>query len=183
MKVTLSVALDLTASSWIWTTEFTGSSAPAGSRAFRKTLTSPAGKSAIYADIIITTDNFYVLYVNGALIGQRTNTNDWQQAGRFCVGLGPTTNVIAVNGTNEAIGRAGVLAAIQVRYQDGTSSTSISDVSWKATSSLPSGFQSTTFNDVSWPAAVISGTYAGYPYAPIPIPAGPIGVCAGCNAT
>ncbi|KAF4612396.1 hypothetical protein D9613_003568 [Agrocybe pediades] len=157
LQVTFTLGLDLASSSWIWTTEFTGSQD-------------------------ITVDNFYVLYVNGAVIGQRTSSNNWQQAGRFCVGLSPTTNVIAVNGTNEAIGRAGVLAAIQVTYSDGTITTSISDVSWKATSSLPSGFQTTTFNDASWPAAVISGGYAVWPYAPITTPAGPAAACAGCIA-
>ncbi|KAF8149333.1 hypothetical protein B0H34DRAFT_733295 [Crassisporium funariophilum] len=177
-------ALDLSGSSWIWTTEYNAASgAPAGSRAFRKTLTAPAGKIAIYADIIITTDNFYLLYVNGASVGSRTNTNDWQQAGRFCIGLSPTTNVIAVNGTNESIGRAGVLAAVQVFYTDGTSSTAVTDVSWKAITSLPTGFQAVTFNDASWAAAVISGTYGAFPYAPIPVP-GTSSICArSCIAT
>ncbi|KAF9558776.1 hypothetical protein CPC08DRAFT_819126 [Agrocybe pediades] len=165
VQVAFTFGLDLASSSWIWTTEFTGSQ-----------------PTAIYADILITADNFYVLYVNGAVIGQRTSSNDWQQAGRFCVGLSPTTNVVAVNGTNEAVGRAGVLAAIQVTYSDGTTTTSISDVSWKATSSLPSGFQATTFNDASWSVAVISGGYAVWPYAPITTPAGPAAACAGCIA-
>ncbi len=48
-------ALDITQSNWIWTNETDSSgNAPIGHRAFRKTITSPIGKCAVCAKVVLT---------------------------------------------------------------------------------------------------------------------------------
>src|SRR5829696_5551396 len=76
--------------SWIWTPEATTPTAPAEPRAFRKAL-----GGAVSAEIAITADDLYTLWVNGKQLGSTTGAvNEWQQARRFFTALDPTRNVI-----------------------------------------------------------------------------------------
>src|SRR5690349_2574497 len=121
--------------SWIWTPEATTPVAPAEPRAFRKTLTST--KQAVSAEISITADDLYALYVNGKLLGSTTGAdNEWQQARRFQTALDPARNVIAVRTNNGAGSPAGLLAVIRVTYADGTTETINTDASWKASKTV-----------------------------------------------
>ncbi|CAK5270015.1 unnamed protein product [Mycena citricolor] len=112
-------ALDFSASQWIWTTDVSNGLAPVATRAFRKEFVARAGKTPVEADIIITTDNSFDLYVNDNLVGSSV---DWRYAARFCVPLTDCLNVFAVNATNGGLApnlaapnAAGLLVAIQMR--------------------------------------------------------------------
>ena len=68
---------------WIWTPEATTPVAPAEPRAFRFALTGGGT-----AEIIITADDSYKLWVNGKLLGETAGAeNEWQGARRFTATL------------------------------------------------------------------------------------------------
>ncbi|PFH45604.1 carbohydrate-binding module family 67 protein [Amanita thiersii Skay4041] len=125
------------------TLDFTGAN---GSRKFP----TPADKKAVCAEILITTDNDMVLYVNGNKIGTGDN---YQISLRYCVRLDPVLNVFAVRGYNQW-GPTGVLAAIQITFADGSATSFVTDTAWLANAVVP-GFEAPSFDDSQWPPAVI----------------------------
>ncbi|KAJ7243386.1 hypothetical protein B0H12DRAFT_1236424 [Mycena haematopus] len=159
-------ALDFGASQWIWTDEISGGNAPIGSRAFRKDFAPPLGKTPVQANIIITVDNGLTLYVNGDQIG---TGSDFRYAEAFCVALQPCLNVFAVTGVNTG-GPAGLLAAIQITYSDGSTSTIVSDTTWRASTTVPTGYEQLSFDDNSWTPAITQGAYGIAPWGQISIP-------------
>ncbi|KAF7353670.1 hypothetical protein MVEN_01051900 [Mycena venus] len=165
-------ALDFSASTWIWTSDVSGGNAPVGARAFRKDWTPPLGKTPVQADIIMTVDNGFTLYVNGV---EQGTGGDFRYAQRFCVALYPCLNVFAVTGVNAATSPnpAGLLAAIQITYSDGTTSTIVSDTTWRASITVPTGYEQLSFDDNSWKPAVAEGAYGVAPWGQIPIPSDP----------
>ncbi|KAJ7043111.1 lectin [Mycena alexandri] len=165
-------ALDFGASKWIWTNEVSGGNAPVGARAFRKDFTAPLGKTPVQADIIITVDNSFSLYVNGAEVG---GGGDFLKAERFCVPLHPCLNVFAVTAVNGATtpNPAGLLAAILVTYSDGTTSTIVSDTTWRYSISVPNGYEQLSFDDNSWAPSIAEGAYGVAPWGQISIPSAP----------
>ncbi|KAJ7611619.1 lectin [Roridomyces roridus] len=165
-------ALNFDASTWIWTNEVSGGNAPPGTRAFRKDFVAPLGKTPVQADIIMTVDNGFTLYVNNVSVG---TGDDYRFAERFCVPLYSCLNVFAVAATNAATtpNPAGLLAAIEITYSDGTTSTIVSDTTWRYSISVPSGFEDLTFDDNSWPPAIAEGAYGVSPWGQIGIPSNP----------
>lgn len=110
----------------------------------------------------LCSDDHYTLYVNGASVG----------SGSFAGGaaiaytipnLLPTLNTFAVNATND-VGSAGLIATILVTYQDGSNETVVTDGSWKASLTVPQGFESPTFDDSDWPNANVVGAYGIAPW-------------------
>jgi alpha-L-rhamnosidase len=113
--------LDLAGSHWIWYPDGDpGTAAPAGSRFFRGSVTVPEGKSVRSARMLLSVDDSFVAYLNGAQVAASAGT--WQQS--VAVGLTgqlrPGPNVVAVAATNVGSSPAGVLAVIEVVCTDGT---------------------------------------------------------------
>ncbi|KAJ6451769.1 bacterial alpha-L-rhamnosidase-domain-containing protein [Mycena sanguinolenta] len=156
---------------WIWTPEADPPNAPPGNYAFRRTYVSPSGKNAASATIIITVDDLFTLYVNGAGVASSPNlTNGWQSAQIVHVPhLNASSNLFAVLGTNAPNGDptnpAGLLAAIQITFDDGTYDIFTSDsTTWHTTASIPADFQSPGLDDSDWPFAVSLGQYGVDPW-------------------
>jgi hypothetical protein len=125
----------------------------------------------VQADIILTADNSFTLYVNGGQVG---SGGDFINADRFCVPLRSCLNVFAVTAVN---GRttpnpAGLLIAIKITYSDGTTSTIVSDTTWRA-STIPAGYEQLSLDDNSWKPAIAEGAYGVAPWGQIPIPSSP----------
>ena len=61
---------------------------------------------------------------------------------------------------------AGVLAAIEIIYTDGSTETIVSDSSWKALGSttIPAGFEGFNFDDSSWSAATVEAPFGNSPW-------------------
>ncbi|KAJ6606424.1 lectin [Mycena vulgaris] len=165
-------ALDFAASKWIWTGDVSDGQAPVGARAFRKDFTAPLGKTPVQADIIMTADNGLTLYVNGEQVG---TGGDFRFAERFCVPLRQCLNVFAVTAVNAATvpNPAGLLATIQITYSDGTTSTLVSDATWRASVTVPAGYEQLSYDDNSWASAVVEGAYGVSPWGQIAIPSDP----------
>ncbi|KAJ6606954.1 bacterial alpha-L-rhamnosidase-domain-containing protein [Mycena sp. CBHHK59/15] len=161
----------LTNSNWIWTAQSAAPSAPPGDIALRKTFTTPAGKSAVSADIIMTADDLFTLYLNGVLVGSSPNeANIWSSAQQFHVTLNSSVNLFAVRATNVAdvstggASPAGLLAAISILYSDGSSDTVVTDTTWKVITAIPDGFELPSTSDSSWAAAASFGKYGVAPW-------------------
>ncbi|KAF8182035.1 lectin [Pholiota molesta] len=152
------VLADFTGADWIWTPASTGGNYPVGNATFRRDYYPAAGKTPLSANILITTDNAYTLFVNGQMVGLGT---DYLQAQRYCVPLVPDCNVFAIEGQNTATvpNPAGALAAIQVRYTDGFTETIVTDTEWHGVTGAPAGFEQVAFDDSNWPAAFNQGPW------------------------
>ncbi|KAF8069162.1 hypothetical protein FPV67DRAFT_1401323, partial [Lyophyllum atratum] len=161
-------------SSWIWTPESSPPFAPPVPRAFRRTYTTPPGKSATSASILITADNEYTLYINGHLAGSTQGADarfGWQSPHRYGVApLAPDTNVFAVTGVNVldtvsgGYSAAGLLVAIQVTHEDGSTVVIRSDGTWRASKVIPGDFEAPAFDDSAWPPAGMLGGYGAEPW-------------------
>ncbi|KAJ3766283.1 hypothetical protein FB446DRAFT_758460, partial [Lentinula raphanica] len=169
--------LSFTPARWIWTNEAAvGGNYPPGARAFRYSLTLPAGQTCGTATVIIDTDNEYSLYMNEAFVGTGT---DFTTARKYVVEnvQGPEIvfAVYAVN-TDTVPNPAGLLAAIEVTSQDGyctqciSTSSAVTYTAWKAFSNaaISAGFEQPGFDDSDWPNG--EGGYGVAPWGNVPVP-------------
>lgn len=126
------------------------------SRAFRTVFTAPPGsKIPVFVHIVSAADDGHKLYVNGDLLAQSSSHRVPQAS---CALLNPGPNVFAFEGTN-VMSAAGVLAKFQVTYSDGTTSTVVTDASWKASENLEQGFETLAFDDRKWGTAYVVNVY------------------------
>jgi alpha-L-rhamnosidase len=150
---------------WIWTLETGLPNVPTGDRAFRRTFTTPAGKVATSALVLLTVDNEFFFYVNGIFVGSSPNGTDWTSAQTYSVTLAPRSNLFAIRGINfpdettEGPSPAAVLATVQITFSDGTTTILSSDSSWLSTQGLPTNFESPAFDDSQWVDATVIGQY------------------------
>ncbi|KAJ7430498.1 hypothetical protein B0H11DRAFT_2263314 [Mycena galericulata] len=174
-------ALNLTGSSWIWSTSDASANAPVGTIGFRKTIVAPSNKVATSAAVLLSVDNSFQLYVNGQYIGSPPfdpNTPAevpvWQFAQRFTVPLTPSSNIFTVFATNfppQAGGTstgAGLVAAIQVTYTDGTSDITGTDVTW-LTGAFTSAPSFLTTPDSTLVPSILQGAYGMQPWGQLSI--------------
>jgi regulation of enolase protein 1 (concanavalin A-like superfamily) len=111
------------------------------------------------ADITVTCDNGYDLYVNGALVG---SDGTWEQAQTYQdVALQSGTNVIALACTDTG-GVAGLLGEFTVDGQRTGTSTS-----WKVSLSAPGGWNTAGFDDSGWAAATDYGAPGVSPWGTV----------------
>ncbi|KAG6843703.1 hypothetical protein H0H93_000325, partial [Arthromyces matolae] len=122
----------------------------------------------------MTVDDRFALFVDGVHIGGSPENNDewgWRPARRFEVSLkanGPTvfavraTNFLDIHSGGES--PAGLLAAIRVTHEDGTTATIISDSSWKVKTFLPTDFEQPDIDDSAWATAQIYAQYGVPPW-------------------
>ncbi|KAF9468443.1 hypothetical protein BDZ94DRAFT_1294460 [Collybia nuda] len=143
---------------WIWTSDATANNAPDGARLFQYTFETPVGKKAQFALVLLAVDNHFSLYVNGNLVGESGNSSAWQGALSYNITLPSATwNVFLIHAIN-APGNgkpnpAGVLAAIQITFTDGSSNFIYSNGDWHATKNIMQGFNSPSLDGTLWPSA------------------------------
>ncbi|KAF8726213.1 hypothetical protein AX14_007925 [Amanita brunnescens Koide BX004] len=152
--------LDFSNSNWIWNNH--DESLAVGVRGDLRYDFSPApGKVAAAAQILITGDDNYTLWVNGEYIGQGSG---WPQGEQYCVKLNPGQNVFAAEVENEVANTpAALIGAIQITYTDLSTQTIVTDSTWRADNPT-SGFQAPGYNDAGWPNAVVLGQADSAPW-------------------
>ncbi|KIK56134.1 hypothetical protein GYMLUDRAFT_248114 [Collybiopsis luxurians FD-317 M1] len=162
-------ALSFSNSQWIWTTELVNppdGSAPVGSRAFRKIFVPPQGKTPAFITVAFTSDNAATLWVNGDEV---VSEFAWFTAGSYCINLQNCgcAILLAIEATN-AGGPAGVIVDAVVSYTDGSTSSIVSDGSWRTTTGgVPDNFQSLSFDDSSWELAETEGKNGVAPWGTV----------------
>ncbi|MGW3665187.1 alpha-L-rhamnosidase [Streptomyces sp. NPDC005141] len=164
----LTDAPTLEGSSWIWFPEGDpASSAPAGTRWFRRVLDLPADVTA--ARVAISADNVFSLSVNGAEVARTdlaTDNEDWRRPAVVDVlaRLRPGRNVLAVAATNATVGPAGLVAVLTLRTASGEQRI-VTDASWKAADAEPSAdWRGDGFDDGGWPAAKPAAAWGAGPW-------------------
>ncbi|KAG6854967.1 hypothetical protein C0991_009790 [Blastosporella zonata] len=158
---------------WIWTVDGAPPLflAPPGDRFFRRTYSPPAGKTAILAEVIITADNKYSLFVNGTLVGASpADVNSWENAQGYMMPLYPGPVLFAVEGTNAptttgAANAAGLLAAIRITHSDGTQVIIGTDRQWVSNSLPVPAFQQPETDDSTWVPAILIAKFGSGPWA------------------
>jgi alpha-L-rhamnosidase len=149
--------LDFAGASWMWFPEGDPpQSAPAGERFFR---TAFDGAGVRAAKLLITVDDAFTAYLNGAVVGRSVPGPDsWRQPRLIDLAVEPGRNVLAIAARNDlhADGTpspAGVLARVQLTLADGTTRLIEGGDAWRASSTAPQGWEQPGFDDSSWPAA------------------------------
>lgn len=107
----------------------------------------------------ITADNSLRLYFDGVEKTNLPNANGWKKVD--CIVLPDNMQVIAVQGTDDGVARAGILCSTTDDYV-------LTNASWKCTKDYYSGWESVTFDDSAWPAAYAMGTNQKSPWEFIP---------------
>lgn len=105
-------------------------------------------------EIIVTADNQYELYFNGAKLGaSQGGPADWNSAEKYPIQIGDGKNVVAIKAV-DAGGIAGLLAEIKTatgRFGSG--------VQWKINRTYTEGWDQADFDDSSWSTATDYGSY------------------------
>lgn len=130
----------LRSAKWIWHREGNpAASAPVGKRYFRRTIEMDANQAIASARFTMTADNEFQLFVNGRSAGSGDN---FHVAYSFDVTewLKPGANVVTVTGENtgESPNPAGLIGALVIRFQDGTTTVLNTDAKWTS-STEPKG--------------------------------------------
>ncbi|MBN2064358.1 MAG: hypothetical protein JW745_06115, partial [Sedimentisphaerales bacterium] len=130
-------------SNWIWYNEGEPSvSAETETIYFKRQIELTEGRTLERARVAVTADNSFVLYVNGKRVAEGDNFNIIKEVSveRY---LQSGENIIAVSVTNdgESNNPAGLIAALELVYKDGTVETIYTDTSWYVSREVSSGWQ------------------------------------------
>ncbi|KAJ7655909.1 hypothetical protein B0H17DRAFT_1146302 [Mycena rosella] len=146
-------------SSWIWSTSSAATNTVPGFVGFRKTFSTPGGRTAQSATALITADDRFVFYLNGAYVV--SPHSDFHHAQQFTMELKQVSNTFTVIVQNlpGADGKtdpspAGFIATIRIKYLDGSSDFFGTDTSW-----LSGNFTSVT-EFLSTPDSALGPTFA-----------------------
>lgn len=161
--------ISLDAGKWIWFPEGDPTQdAPAEKRYFRRSFAIPAGKMIKSARLRVSADNAFTAHVNGKALGTGSNWQVSQQFEDFAAALKPgTTNVIAIVAENQpspGANPAGLIAGLDIQFDDGESLKIDSDESWRASKSEPDGWNTAGFDDAAWSQAKAIAPYGQGPW-------------------
>ena len=158
----------LTNTSWIWFPrgEPEKSAAP-GSSCFRRMFVLPPGEIK-RARILLTGDNEVHGYINGRDIGGRNNPHVVRDQD-ITYRLEPGTNLIALLGINKGNTPkpAGVIARLEIEFQNGDRLAVPTDEQWKAADTLTNGWNEIDFDDSGWVAATNLGPAGMEPWGDV----------------
>ena len=129
---------------------------------FRKAFDLAAGQQAVKAQVKITADNRYKLFVNGVLVGQG---EDWSRPGTHHVtqALRSGRNVMAVEGGGDG-GLDAMLCDLRIDLANGEGLRIISDGSWLSSETATEGWSATEYNDAQWKKVRVFGPAAMAPW-------------------
>ncbi len=140
---------------WIWSPAHAKEQTPPGSVYFRKTFELAAAESA---EVQITADDAYELYVNARHVG---SGNNWKLLDRYDISqyLVQGKNTIAVKATCHERGAAGVVARVLVKPRGGAHVAHSTDASWKTSLKETPQWQRPAFHDAQWLPAQSFGLF------------------------
>jgi hypothetical protein len=164
--------------SWVWFPEGNpATSAPPGTRFFRKPWPLPADRPIQRALCRVTCDNDFTLFVNGQQAGASDRGEDsWRRPATIDITkllrAGPNQlAILAVNGSDKP-NPAGLLGRFVVEFDDGATQSVGIDPSWKTSNTEQSGWTDAAFNDAAWPPAKALAQYGQAPWGDLDAPVG-----------
>jgi putative heme-binding domain-containing protein len=140
---------------WIWAPVQRPASRAAGTCLFRRTFQARGPHSG---SIEISSDQQYVLYVNGVKVG---GGDDWTSLDKHEISayLVNGQNVIAVEASKSKPGPAGMVAYVRIQDQQGKTTEYHSDAQWRTHVRRQPGWQQPRFSDLRWFAARSLGEF------------------------
>jgi HEAT repeat protein len=165
--------VDFGGAEWIWSAPPAGAAAlnhPAGVVWFRASVAVSEKAQIRSAELLVTADNLYTIYLNGQYVGESAADPDaWRNAKRFDVAplLAAGHNVMAIEAVNTAAGAAGLLVRLVVELMDGQLAELATNPTWKCTTTEPPNWQQPGLNDQAWPAAISLGRCGTAPWGKV----------------
>ena len=162
---------------WIWPSFGSNgdlNSMSAGVGYFRAEITVPESPSLELAEVIVTADNLFVLYLNGQSVGEsETDNNAWHKPKRWDVTnlLVPGRTIVAVEAVNTLPGPAALIVKLVAKLADGQQIVLASDATWKCSYREESNWQQPDFDDQKWRAAQVVGQFGVSPWGKVAVPA------------
>ena len=149
---------------WIWFNEGNpASSAPVGTRQFRRNIALPADRTLTSAKVRLTADNSFTLTINGQ---SAANGNDWTQPvdADITAAMQTGNNSLAISATNAGTGPgpAGLIARFDFTFASGEPLTIVTDAQWEAST-----------NGTQWSNALSLGAYGIAPWGAVSSPSFP----------
>lgn len=148
---------------------------PPGARFFRRAFAIPEDAQIAQAQVRMTADNSFTLFINGheALSGQDYGTVHSAQVATY---LCPGVNQLAVTAANGGTGpnEAGLLGRLDITLADGKTLAVPVDATWKAHKEAKSGWEYAGFNDAEWAPVRVLGKYGMKPWGELSAPPAPL---------
>ncbi len=151
---------------WIWHNEGNpAAAAPVGERFFRRQFDLPANGKIGSAEIILTADNSFEVWVNGEAVG---SGGDFKQSFRFDIKrrLKSGPNLICVKAVNgaDSPNPAGLIGALSIRLQDASALQLFTDHSWQTSVKAPTDWLNSAASSEGWGAALELGPLGMQPW-------------------
>lgn len=150
-------------SGWIWHPIVR---TPLRSVYFRKTFELPEDVFVEDSRIQMTVDGYYVLYVNGHIVGSNSL---WQELNEYDVTelLQSGENVVAVEACKSRL-QEGLFFGMQVRYDEGKGFDMFADTTWRTSSRAVMGWNQPGYEDLTWLKAVFVENAPKDEWGPVP---------------
>lgn len=151
---------------WIWHALDQGAVKPKGHRLFVKEFTLPPDTRVESAELLVTGDDVFRFTINGSLVA--ANGNDgWIKPRRVDVARHFRVNQpnrLRVEVENTAPGPAGLLAKLEIVFDNKTRHVVHTDNSWKSTDQPGPNWHDRPLDTSTWPNAHVIGDYGIPPW-------------------
>ncbi|MBD3174851.1 MAG: rhamnosidase, partial [Armatimonadia bacterium] len=156
------VAEGLRSAQWIWHPTTRGG----GETVLLRTETDLADREVASAEMVVSVDDIYTLYVNGVALG---GDDEWESLDTFDLTehLVPGMNTVALEVTNETDGPCGAVAALTVEFADGEIGEVVTGRDWTTFDGDADGWTVTGFDDSDWEPAAVIAPYGAQPWGSV----------------
>lgn len=122
----------------------------------------PPGGDVIHAQLRITADNAYTVYLDGRELGRGS---DWKTLSAYDLSwlLPPGPHVVAVDGFND-VAKAGIIAGFHAELADGRTVQFRSDTNWLVAPLSDTGWLTRRQTPAAWPHAIAVGAIGEFPW-------------------
>lgn len=160
--------INLADSFWIWYPEGDPAvQAPAEYRFFKRNFDIANIDDVTNAQLALTADDQYELYVNGDLIVKTEGVvNEWQQGKIYDLTdfLTSGKNTIAVKVLNKSVSPAGLLGKLRINYVSGEPLILLTDDKWKSAKNAEGEWQGVNYDISAWSNAKMLAKYGSGPW-------------------
>lgn len=164
--------LTLDGAYWIWYPEGNPAvDAPVGAVYFRYAFQSPPVEQLTKAEMLLSADDVYLLYVNGAMADiSPQETDAWKQARWIDLlpYLRTGSNVISIIAMNAAPtgsrNPAGLIGSLRIEHVSGASGVFRTNGEWKVSKAIETGWLDPGFDDSGWQNAMEVAVFGEGPW-------------------